>query len=276
MKQALDFIRSKSSGPPERHNYAITINFHPDRLTVGGNPILAAMARDLRLKSQFETGTSNGGLSAYTGGHRWHWESRVFNGIYDACLAAERPVYGALNHHNLATGAAPRFGSAYFRLSKDTLKRSTFCYPDSYLQPEHFATTPFLTPLLVLANAHQGDPLDGYIEAQIHGGISLQSDVDALVLDPVFQGTEIEQYARQLPVSLEWHAGYRLHTDQIAQHIDYRGKAVVDLARKITPDGWLTARLLGEAIHSQGHDAQQVKKLWHYLACFGYQDSGHE
>jgi hypothetical protein len=51
----------------------VTLHFHPDRL-VGGAPILERMARVYR--SQFETGVSNGGLTACPGGDRWRWESR--------------------------------------------------------------------------------------------------------------------------------------------------------------------------------------------------------
>jgi Protein of unknown function (DUF3626) len=48
----------------------VTLNFHPDRL-VGGLLVLEAIGRDGVYRSQFETGTSNGGLTAYPGGDRW-------------------------------------------------------------------------------------------------------------------------------------------------------------------------------------------------------------
>jgi hypothetical protein len=63
-------------------------------------------------RSQFETGTSNGGLTAHPGGDRWSWESRIFAGAYDDAPSAERPKYGSLNFPRRATGGAPRFGSA--------------------------------------------------------------------------------------------------------------------------------------------------------------------
>ncbi|GAL20136.1 hypothetical protein JCM19235_4336 [Vibrio maritimus] len=44
--------------------FTITINFHPDRLTADNTPLLLAMAQSGVLKSQFETQTSNGGLTA--------------------------------------------------------------------------------------------------------------------------------------------------------------------------------------------------------------------
>jgi Protein of unknown function (DUF3626) len=93
----------------------VTLNFHPDRLA-RGRPILDQLAAEGRYLSQFVTGTSNGGLTAYPGGDRWRWESRIFGGAYDEAPARDRPVYGALNFRGKPTGGAPRFGSAHFRL----------------------------------------------------------------------------------------------------------------------------------------------------------------
>lgn len=59
--------------------------------------------------SQFVTGTSNGGLSAYPGGDRWRWEQRMFGGAHDAVPAHQQPVYGAWNFRHKSAGAAPRF-----------------------------------------------------------------------------------------------------------------------------------------------------------------------
>jgi hypothetical protein len=43
--------------------------------------------------------------------------------------------------------------------------------------------------LIELAEADDRDPLDDYIEAQVHGPVRLDADVEALVLDPSFRGT---------------------------------------------------------------------------------------
>ena len=93
------------------------------------------MARDGVYRSQFETGTSNGGLTAHPGGDRWRWESRIFAGAYDDGSAAARPKYGSLNFRRRLAGGSPRFGSAYLRLAGHTLARTTFCYPDSVFEP---------------------------------------------------------------------------------------------------------------------------------------------
>lgn len=270
-KQAVETIRVKSVGQPEDLQHEITINFHPDRYTSEGLPLLIALANSQYLKSQFETGTSNGGLSAYVGGARWKWEQRVFEGVYDSCAPEERPKYGALNYKQLNTGASPRFGSAFFRLKPHILKRTTFCYPDSHLEPDDFATSEHLTPLIALADSGTPDALDAYIEAQIHGAINLQQDVAAIVLDPVFRNTKIELQAQQLPIETQWHAGFELNTSVIAQHSAYRGRETVELAKGIAINDKLDPQILGIAVNELGYDQQAIKKVWHYLARFGYQ-----
>lgn len=120
--------------------------------------------------SQFVTGTSNGGLTAYPGGDRWRWESRIFNRAYDEAPAHERPVYGALDVRRKPVGGAPRFGSAHVRLAAETLARTTFCYPDSLLEPADFAIADRMG-LTELALADRQDDLDDYIEAQVHGPV---------------------------------------------------------------------------------------------------------
>ncbi len=69
--QAIENVRAKSKSASPAPCYPVTINFHPDRYTSNNEPLLSAIAKDGRLKSQFETDTSNGGLTAYKGGDRW-------------------------------------------------------------------------------------------------------------------------------------------------------------------------------------------------------------
>lgn len=115
-------MAAKSSGRPLEPDLRISLNFHPDR-TQAGRSVLEALLRDGAYRSQFETGTSNGGLTAHPGGDRWQWESRIFGGAYDAAPASERPKYGALNFRRSPAGAAPRFGSAHLR--RECLERAT-------------------------------------------------------------------------------------------------------------------------------------------------------
>jgi hypothetical protein len=256
-----------SAGPPIDASLRITLNFHPDRLAAG-RPILQALAAEGTYLSQFVTGTSNGGLSAHPGGDRWRWEHRMFAGAYDTAPAHLRPVYGALNFRHKPVGAAPRFGSAHLRLTGPTSTRATFCYPDSHLEPTAFAVAQRMS-LDALALADEQDELDDYIEAQAHGPVRLNRDVEALVLDPSYRGTEVEAAARRLPCRLEWHPGFRLAVGELRRHPDYRGQPYVDLGTSIAVDGHLTPRLIGDAARSGRYDQQDLKRVWHYLARFG-------
>jgi hypothetical protein len=61
-QRALAHVAALSQGPP-LGEFDLTVHFHPDRL-VGGVPLLRHLADDGVYRSQFETGTSNGGLTA--------------------------------------------------------------------------------------------------------------------------------------------------------------------------------------------------------------------
>lgn len=269
--RALAFVRGASAGGPLDPGLRITLNFHPDRLH-GGLALLQVLAAEGIYRSQFETGTSNGGLTAHSGGERWRWESRMFGGAYDGAMPGHRPKYGALDHLGRATGASPRFGSAYIRLRPEVLARSSFCYPDSVFEPVHFGVHD-RCDLVARARAGDRDRLDDYIEAQVHGPLRLADDAEALVLDPCYRGTEVEQLARRLPCALEWHPGFRLPLASLRQHAGYRGQEIVDLGVRLVRDGWLDPACLGYAAVKESHDPQQLKKVWHILARFGDQSA---
>jgi hypothetical protein len=265
--RALQHISTLASGGPLDPSLDVHLQFHPDRLH-RGEPLLRVLGREGLYRSQFETGSSNGGLTAHPGGDRWLWESRMFGGAYDSAPAHERPKYGALNYRRRPTGAAPRFGSSFFRLEPGVLARTTFCYPDSVFEPHHFGTMTNMS-LIALAQSDHRDPLDDAIEAHVHGPVRLASDVEALVLDPSYRGTSVEESARELPCGIEWHPGFLLTADKLSRHPDYRGPEVVALGLTIAREGVLTPALLGEAANSGRYDAQALKKVWHCVARFG-------
>lgn len=265
--RALRHVAALASGPPLDPALRVTLNFHPDR-PLRGTPILDALAEDGVYVSQFVTGTSNGGLTAHPGGDRWRWESRIFDGAYDNAPAEERPVYGALNFRGKPVGAAPRFGSAHLRLTAETLTRTTFCYPDSHLEPSDFGVAERMG-LIEQALADSQDDLDDYIEAQVHGPVRLDRDVEALVLDPCYRGTPVADSAARLGCPVEWHHGFRLRVDELRQWPDYRGQEYVDLGTRIAVDGLLDPRIVGDVARTERFDPQAVKKVWHYLARFG-------
>ncbi|MFE0461400.1 DUF3626 domain-containing protein [Kitasatospora sp. NPDC058965] len=267
--RALRHVAERSAaGAPVDPGLRVTLNFHPDR-QAGGRPILAAMAAAGQYRSQFVTGTSNGGLTAYPGGDRWRWEQLIFGGAYDRAPAELRPGYGALNFRRQQVGAAPRFGSAHFRLTAEPLARSTFCYPDSSTEPTDLGVAEGVAALVALAAADRRDALDDYVEAQVHGPVRFAEHVEALVLDPCYRGTEVAADAAALGCPVEWHGGYRLSVAELRRHPDFRGPEFVELGERLAVDGWLDPAVLGAASRSGGHDEQALKRVWHYLARFG-------
>ncbi|MET9081312.1 DUF3626 domain-containing protein [Streptomyces sp. NPDC004237] len=264
---ALRHVAALSSGPALDPGLRVTLNFHPDRLSAG-LPILRALARDGVYHSQFVTGTSNGGLTAHPGGDRWRWESRIFGGNYDDARPAERPVYGALNFRRQVVGAAPRFGSSHLRLTGPALDRATFCYPDSAAEPTDFGVAAG-THLLALAEADEQDALNDYIETQVHGGVRLDRDVEALVLDAGYRSTPVATAARRLPFPVEWHPGYRLTVAELRRHADYRGPEYAELGALIAEKGVIDPRIIGDATRTGRYAIQDLKMVWHTLARFG-------
>jgi hypothetical protein len=123
--------------------------------------------------------------------------------------------------------------------------------------------------LVDLAKADARDPLDDAIEAHVHGPVRLAFDVEALVLDPSFRGSAVEEQARSLDCALQWHAGFRLRVQELGLHPDYRGVASVQLGQEIAEDGVLTPAIVDRAANSGAYDAPALKKVWHCLARFG-------
>ncbi|MEV5821126.1 DUF3626 domain-containing protein [Micromonospora haikouensis] len=213
----------------------LTVNFHPDRLLADGRTVADALAAQGVYRSQFATGISNGGLTAFPGGDRDRWEEAMFGGAYQGTgvLPGDRPTYGGLNLLDHPDGACPRFGSCHLRLRPQVLARATFCFGDSHLEPPHLGTVDVPEPVLAeLLDATAGtgvslgvagtDPatllgallrrrdrdawhagpavraLDDYVEAQIHGAVDLGRDVEAFVLDPSFAGTRVDRVLADL------------------------------------------------------------------------------
>jgi uncharacterized protein DUF3626 len=110
-KRAIAHVAALAVGGPGDLAGRVTLRFHPGRLA-GGVPILRRMAADGIYRSQFDTGTSNWGLTAYPGGDRWRRENQMSGSAYDGPAAA-RPEYGALNSRGRLVGETPRFASAH-------------------------------------------------------------------------------------------------------------------------------------------------------------------
>ena len=267
--KAIAHVAGRCRGGPLLGAPRITINFHPDA-PFRGRPTIEALAADRAYRSQFETGTSNGGLTAHPGGDRWRWESQMFGGAYDGADPALRPKYGALNYRNNTTGGSPRFGSSHLRLRSSVLSRATFCYPDSTHEPLDFGVRDRMA-LIELADKQAGsvDPLDDYIEVHVHGALSLADDVEALVLDASYHGTHVGSVANTLPCPVEWHAGFRLLRDRLDDCAAYRGQDVTVLVASMMTGEVLTSREIGDAWNRGRCDPQSLKRVWHCTARFG-------
>lgn len=303
----------------------VALNFHPDRLARDGRMVAEAMLEDGIYRSQFESGISNGGLTAFPGGDRDRWEEQLFGGAYQRAGVAshERPKYGGLNLMSHPDGPCPRFGSCHLRLRQDVVDRTTFTFGDTYTSPADAGTMDAFEPVLaglfeatsstrvslgrpgmtveaLIATiertpgdvaAVQGRALDDYIEAQVHGGVAVGRDAEAVVADPSFRATGVgdvlEEIARRYGLELTWHAGFELEVGEI--DAEFRGPAIPVLAARIVRDlgpgsgsGRLDAELVGRAarsvvttpgdwldLGSPPEVLQYVKQLWHVLVHLG-------
>ncbi|MET7767951.1 DUF3626 domain-containing protein [Nocardia sp. NPDC005366] len=264
---AISHVERFALGSPLPRSARVNLHFHPD-MPVGTRTTLEAIAAEGVYRSQFETGTGNGGLTAYPGGDRWRWESRIFGGAYDDSAPAHRPKYGSLNYRADPYGSSPRFGSSYFVVNEATLRRTTFCYPDSFFEPVSFGTARAMDLIRLARESVVDDPLDAYIEAHVHGPVDIATDVEALVLDRSYRGTPIEDAAADLACPVRWHPGFVVDMDKVAQHSGYRGEYIVEVARAVADRDVLNARILGVA-RGAGFEPGELKKVWHYLARYG-------
>ncbi|MEJ9115735.1 DUF3626 domain-containing protein [Bacillus paramobilis] len=301
----------------------IALHFHPDRLDSNMKSIAEALFEQGIYKSQFETLLSNGSVSAYPGGERDLWEQRIFGGAYqlEGVTNNQRPKYGALNLMLHPDGPAPRFGSCYFLLSPKVSYRSTYTYLDSHQDPEEKGTyeefdmilaalleeifvrdfaigegnltpTRFIhhllanleRPFIDLVKKESARNLNHYIEAQIHGDISLKEDVEALVVDPSFKsmdvGRTLEEICLKYSIDLYWHMGFVLPIDEVP--MDFRGSKMPSLARRIARNNCIDANIIGSAVVDLKSNPlswsdrgtyeevlQELKLLWHVLVRFG-------
>ncbi len=296
----------------------VGLQFHPDRLLAGGTTVVESLLKSGFYRSQFETGVSSGSLTAYQGGPRDLWEVEMFGEIYQNC-AGERPKYGALDLLQHPDGPCPRFGSCYFLLSQEVSRRCSFTFGDSHRCPVHRGTleefedlsSALLTesfernfalgegdlppadllarilelekPRSALGDRPPGRNLDHYLEAQVHGPISLKEDVELLVADPSFLGTPTEDHLRALSqnfgIELSWHQGFKLHPEDTPRN--FRGPSMPALAQRVGSP-LVTAHSIGKAARSvietpetwvdlgtQEHLLQQLKRLWHVVVKFG-------
>lgn len=301
----------------------VALHFHPDRPDQNLQTVAESLLDSGLYKSQFETMLSSGSVSAFPGGERDLWEEKIFGGAYhtDGVTNRHRPKYGALDLMLHADGPSPRFGSCYFLLDPAVSRRCTFTYLDSHYDPaekgtyEEFddiiaalmveafvrdfaigeaALTPrkLINHLCLNLQRPFVDPsdrqavrnLNHYIEAQVHGDVSLKEDVSILVADPSFQktptGKVLKQICAEYNIDLYWHCGFALPVVDVPD--DFRGPTMPSLARRIATENYIAPSMIGPAAFDLKRNPtswsdrgpykdvlQELKILWHVLVRYG-------
>ncbi|YAL84282.1 DUF3626 domain-containing protein [Dermacoccaceae bacterium W4C1] len=299
-EQALAAVRERSELGQVPAGAQLTVNVHPDRIARSGGTVIEALLADGVLRTQFETGISAGGLDEAMGGARSRWEHRLFGGAYDSAPLADRPRYAGLDLVGEPWGACPRFGSCHLRLSPAMLELASFTWGDSATEPTHLGVHGAFGAVDHAAREANWAPtrgehraaadlLDGYIEAQVHHRVHLARDVEALVLDGSFAGTQIAEHAEHLAqryeLDLAWAPARVLGVEDVdaqfrtaaspplAEHVAHRHADGTHLdARSIGAAAVEVARGQGDAWGRFGNPAQvqqELKYLWHHLVRFG-------
>lgn len=301
----------------------VGLQFHPDRISSSGRTVAQALVQDGQYKNQFETHLSNGKLDPFAEGMRAGWEDNLFGGVFNAnnAVLSERPKYGALDLMLFPDGPSPRFGSCYLLLNAAVSRRCTFTYMDSHRNPLERGTLDVFEPVIAalmtecfergfalgssaisprqltnhlltelskpftdLSQKLPGRNLNHYIEAQVHGDVSLSGDGEVLVGDPCFKGTPIEECFERIcenyKIELFWHGGFRISVRDVPD--DFRGPAMPSLAKRVSSDDYVDARLIGQAAMDLKNNPsnwvdrgsyesvlQELKCLWHVLVQFG-------
>ena len=320
-------------------NGRICSHFHPDHIDQNGSTVAASLLASGKIMSQFESGISNGRVDTSQGGFRDTLEARLFGEDYVKFIQGRpemRVKYGALSLIGSNNGPAPRFGSCYFVFKQEVMKRSTFCYGDSYNAPDELGLEGMWEVILskLFNDSYDQDGvlgmkllrppelyermkkvlegpvgnnwsfpalsnLNSYIEAQIHGPLTLEQDVEAIVIDPSFQNTDVfaamKQIADKYNVKMVMHHGYSLHVKKVPN--SFRGPSmprvaslVCQFASSSTDNVFLTPFLIGQTRHeitkslsgelakllrAECHDlgaptlTQLLKFLWHCLCNYG-------
>jgi len=135
------------------------------------------------------------------------------------------------------------------------------------------------------SSGEPGRVLDTGIEAQVHGYIRLDRDVETVVADPAFEATPVGRTLRELAekcgFALQWHCGFQLPVRDVPD--DFRDPPMPRLAQRIAGmDGILDAAAIGRAaasLHQQPelwHEwgsylatLQLLRQLWHVLVHYG-------
>jgi hypothetical protein len=131
-----------------------------------------------------------------------------------------------------------------------------------------------------------GRLLDTGVEAQVHGVVVLNRDVELLVADPAFAGTStggvLYELADRYGFELKWHCGFRLSVRDVPH--DFRGPTMPRFAWHVAgATEMLDAVVIGQAAATLHRDPAQwsewgdywdvvrlFRQIWHVLVHFGH------
>jgi hypothetical protein len=144
--------------------------------------VLDDILKDGRIKSQFETQTS-GGFIDKDNEVRTEVEMALF-GLSEDSDVTKRPIYGYLaDNVNASHNIASYYGDVIFEMNSDIRDRTTITGHDSltsikFPTAPSFLTNPKWVSMLTdngrISKDYPSDRLFGYIETQIHGGVSMK------------------------------------------------------------------------------------------------------
>ena len=186
---------------------------------------LKLLLHDTEYRGQFETGTSSGANNLAS---RTQWEDAMFHKAYAGAKPEERVKYGCLNVTGDIEGVqcAKSYGSFFLVLAPHVRDRTTFSDRDTggWTGAESLATNQFyahcllkysdaeLTTVLTLSRIHGASSrsFTVYKECQIHGKITLATDVQALSV-PAGQASAsaelrglVDRFQRQASCNILW------------------------------------------------------------------------
>lgn len=175
-------------------NVPLIIHFNPTKT-------LHFLEKDGIVKNLFQVNASGGCTNKLS---RLSWETKLFNGIYDNSPAHEKVKYGTLNltSNPIGVSVCTGYGNSYLLLKSDVKKRVSFVFDDSSRQDYHIATFKHFFNIIYYSNdkllnemidialnkkSYSDYSYSPYVEAQIHGKVSLADDVDKICINSTYR-----------------------------------------------------------------------------------------
>jgi Protein of unknown function (DUF3626) len=204
--------------------------------------------------------------------------------VADALL--EEGQYRSQFETGLSSGSLTAFPGGARDAWEKTLFGGAYHGQDSSIgdRPKYGASKDLALPRANPSNGAAGRVLDTGIEAQVHGPIDLERDVESLIVDPAFAETQtgdcLRELGREYAFPLEWHRGFRLAVRDVPD--EFRGPGIPRIARRIMGEGVIDAAAIGAAQRSlrlrpedwrewgtHGDTLEHLKQLWHVLVHYG-------